>query len=446
MAELPEKYLQTLQSVNRIRDLLYAAGYEKNLIKALLSPQREPYLDTYIATSVPRILSDFPPDFISELAKIDKIKARLSAVYGSSSDLKMRKKARRIWSCKCAFMLLFAVSANRATLVPYSCNSRFCPQCSREKSGLAFARAIEHVGPRLQERGPKVSLKWLTLTIKNPPFGKLDDGIKALLYAFRVLRTGLSHRVKSLWSTQVYGYLWALEVTINNRSRSWHPHIHVLADADYMKQSVLDEIFNTALKRKGHTGKVMIGAGYARARDGRVVKPRAGEWSQEQLHGAVKEVTKYTLKAMDSSRITADQIFEITAVLAHKRLMGSGGYWQIPTEYKPPPEYGAPEGLRSYLKDRTLSTADLLDEAAPVGRAHRRVSKDPWLAAGLARTYSASAHALRLQKDARFGDCAADAAPAPAPASPVVQQDKSVCLQGPGCVCNACWNEFCKPR
>lgn len=399
MLALAENYLKELRSVNDIRTLLFVAGFSDDECSAVLDERRTTHLDTTISNISPRILSHFPPDFVSDLARIDRVKRRLTAIYARSPVEKMRKKGERIGACAMAFMLLFDLLADRALLLPYSCNSRFCPTCSRARSAVLFSRAIDHLSGLWDRSFKTVNLLWITLTISSPQFGSLASGIDDLLYAFRTLRIGGSHRQPSLWHRNVKGYLWNLEVTINLRARSWHPHIHVLADAKYMHQPELDALWNMALKKRGRRGRVMIGQAYTTDSSGQVVLPGAGGWCVEQIHAAVKEVTKYQFKAIDSDRITADQVLEMTEALHNKRLLGSGGDWLIPAVDHSSPQYSKAFGLRQVLTFEECPTATLLSQSDPVGVAHFRACCDPFLAAGLARTYSASAFVQRADSE-----------------------------------------------
>lgn len=113
---------------------------------------------------------------------------------------------------------------------------------------------------------------------------------------------------------------------------------------------------------------------------------------------AVKEIAKYNLKPMETYRIAAGQILELTRALHNKRLFGSGGDWELPGLRKEEPIYSAPIGLGMILHDEPHPVAMLSDQSDSVGRAHLRSCADPIIAAGLARTYGASATAQYFER------------------------------------------------
>jgi hypothetical protein len=69
--------------------------------------------------------------------------------------------------------------------------------------------------------------KHLVLAMPNVPMGKLSEGIRELWAAFARLRR------MPIWKL-VRGAVAALEVTLNEGARSWHPHLHIILDAPYL--------------------------------------------------------------------------------------------------------------------------------------------------------------------------------------------------------------------
>jgi len=300
-------------------------------------------------------------------------------------------------------LALFDEITDSAVLVPYSCNSRLCKTCNHRRSLALSARCLDHLRLNCHGLGEQPNILWLTLTIRNPPFGGLESAIVDLLFAFRELRRGATHRQTSLWDKSVRGYFWNFEVTMNERSRSWHPHIHVLMDADYMRQADLNATYSDILHRRGRVGKLMLGAAYVTDPSGKRVKPGPGGWDEFAIEAAVLEVTKYNLKPFESSRTSASEIFELTRALHNKRLFGSGGDWTLPGVSKDMCHFSAPRGLGALLSECDDPLAVLMDHSGPIARAHTHACLDPVIAAGLARTYGASAtaqHFARILADA----------------------------------------------
>ena len=395
-------YLKNLRSINSIATLFYVAGYTSVEQDAVLASVRSPYLDTIYSNIRPRVSADFPPDFVRDLAKVDRIKRRLASVYAASGDEKLRKKCKNLYACGSAQMLLFDDIVDKALLLPYACNSRFCPTCNRRRSATLHERCTDKLRQIPGLDSGKANILWLTLTVKNPPYGHLDSAIKDLLWSFRELRRGASHRQKSQWAKNVKGYFWNFEITQNTRKRSWHPHIHVLMDSAFMRQAALNATFCEILARRDRVGKVMLGAAYTTDSEGKRYKPGPRGWDAALIGAAVHEVAKYNLKPMDSERIGSEQIIELTRALHNKRLFGSGGDWLLDGIRRDAAIYSAPVGLARFLRMEDDQIATLMDQGDSVGRAHSRSCSDAVVAAGLARTYSSSAtaqHFARLIDD-----------------------------------------------
>lgn len=78
--------------------------------------------------------------------------------------------------------------------------------------------------------GKAVSFITLTLSDKSTDLPAMVD---KLYRSFRYLR---SH---PLWEKKVRGGAAFLEVKWNDKARRWHPHLHIIADADFLPQHEL---------------------------------------------------------------------------------------------------------------------------------------------------------------------------------------------------------------
>ena len=98
------------------------------------------------------------------------------------------------------------------------CRKRYCPCCAPL---LAFERSVKY-GVAAQR------LRWplhVTLTIQNNDT-MTTELLRWLLKCFRRLRQ------RKLWKNTVAGGWVSLEIT--NRGKGWHPHLHILADAEWL--------------------------------------------------------------------------------------------------------------------------------------------------------------------------------------------------------------------
>lgn len=119
----------------------------------------------------------------------------------------------------------------------FSCKLRLCPFEMRARSMAAvhkFGSLIES----LKEPG------YLVLSMENCPVHQLRRGIDDLFEAFARLRHS------TLWA-KVRGALAVLEVTFNERARTWHPHLNIVFDGPYMDKPELNAVWRRSTQGHG---------------------------------------------------------------------------------------------------------------------------------------------------------------------------------------------------
>lgn len=366
-------YLSSLSRVKNILRILSAFGFRQPALTRLLKKSwRVSANNKPIGRSLDRLDTDFsniggdtfceireliPPDLAEELAKHDEIRTRLWKLFSARMEPGSEKRAKALFGCQQAHMVLLNAAPEikaKACVIPYCCNSRMCPACSREKSRKTFSRIVDTIGPDFEFYTHRVM--WVTLTIRNPPEGSLDQGIRDLLKGFRRLRrpkemNGRRGLHWNCWTEKVEGYIWNLEVSHNMKARTWHPHIHIVFTGDFLPWQELKAEWLKALKPTGRAGDVKIGEAYfkdARGNKISAIDAPDGRYALDCL----LEATKYTLKPFESD-IPSSCIFELTDAVFRKRLFGSGGSWHL----KPEQDRGAPAfwalegGLAHCLED-----------------------------------------------------------------------------------------------
>lgn len=131
------------------------------------------------------------------------------------------------------------------------CRSRFCDRCASK-----VARRVRGAIEQLAE-GKKLSL--LTLTIPHEIGDKLSVLIARLLAWFKQLR-----RAK-MWTQGVRGGASVLETKFNAVGGGWHPHLHIIMDADWVdKVQIADEWFKLTGCRGTRIEAVRSNGGIAR--------------------------------------------------------------------------------------------------------------------------------------------------------------------------------------
>jgi len=132
----------------------------------------------------------------------------------------------------------------------------------------------------------------LVLTVKSQT-GSLRDQVVDLVRWFGKLRR------TAWWKQNVYAGVYTIEITINERTGLWHPHLHILFDGQYLPQAKLRYLWHDIT---GGSDIVWIGEVYNTA-------------------GAVNEVCKYIGKPQDSEHWTDQQLTDYAKAVRGLRMV-----------------------------------------------------------------------------------------------------------------------------
>lgn len=129
-----------------------------------------------------------------------------------------------------------SASTGRARVRANKCGTRLCPACRacwslRQQEKITLA-ASEIARPRL---------KLATLTLRNSS-QPLPDCVASLWEAFRRLKNS------RLWTKAVYGCIAIIETTYNEANDTWHPHLHLILDANFIPQADLSTKWKNCTK------------------------------------------------------------------------------------------------------------------------------------------------------------------------------------------------------
>jgi len=320
-------FLRDLSEVQGVTHLLSAFHLEPEAVSIRPWLQKSPAalppepLPSYLDKVLSNIRSILHPTLISEMAHHDQIRSRLAVIFKRSNRPQV---AKRIQGCRQSHMALRALARSdfqRAHIIPYACNQRSCPACSRQRSHTLFNRIMDHVGPRIEHQPDEYSLRWITFTLRSPRWGSLAPALDALSAAWRAMRRP-SH---DLWTEAVDGYLFNTEITCNIKARTWHPHLHVVYTGRYLPQRSLDRAWDRRLASRGFHGNAQIGACYVRDSSGSRRTPADDAWSAADVVGCLREVSKYVLKPFETDAVPDSAILELHDELRNRRLTGAGG-------------------------------------------------------------------------------------------------------------------------
>lgn len=240
-------------------------------------------------------------------------------------------KRHKFWTC--AEVLLFAISANNDMKLKnaWFCKDKLCPICQWRRSlklGFWNKAIIKKASTDLEACDGRYV--FLTLTVKNCRGEDLKDTIKMIHKGFdKMFR-------RAVLKKYCLGFIRSLEVTYNEQTREFHPHLHVLM---LMRGSYFG--YKTVSGKRKLTGFLSqsdyidywqraCDLDYKPSVDIRSVKRRKGRGNT--LEKAVLEISKYAFKPIDIKNLSDfDKRYVISSLikgLARVRQVGYGGLFK----------------------------------------------------------------------------------------------------------------------
>lgn len=100
------------------------------------------------------------------------------------------------------------------------CRDRMCPLCNWRLSMKRFAKMLD-IARTVREEEPG-GWEAVTLTVKNCPVNKLTETINEMMKAWNCCMS--NREMKEVCA----GWARSLEITYNHKTRTFHPHFHVI--------------------------------------------------------------------------------------------------------------------------------------------------------------------------------------------------------------------------
>lgn len=140
---------------------------------------------------------------------------KLSLCYDALGELSRADRVSR-----CGTFLEFHLTEEEAKLHSANfCKDRLCPMCNWRRSKKIFAQ-VSDVLDEVEKDG--LRFLFLTLTVRNCAFNELEETVTALLDGWRRLY------LKKAFKDAVLGTFRTLEITVNRKTCTFHPHLHVI--------------------------------------------------------------------------------------------------------------------------------------------------------------------------------------------------------------------------
>lgn len=234
-------------------------------------------------------------------------------------------KADKVVSCS-TWLQYDATRDGRRQLRHFNaCKNRLCPICSKRKAKRMVVQLLK-VLDKVQADHKGTQFIFLTLTLRNCEGDKLRATLDALTTAWVKLikRRPFTRAVK--------GWFRAIEITYNEDTDTYHPHIHALLVVEnayfyknsplYLTQPTWEKMWRESLQ-VDYNPRVDVRSTYGKGGKTRKAKKERGE---------VLEAAKYATKDSDflNPRMAKEKAAEVVATydaaLRRKRLTAMGGW------------------------------------------------------------------------------------------------------------------------
>lgn len=169
------------------------------------------------------------------------------------------------------------------------CRQRWCPICAQT---LANWRTMSLLDYTKKLDRPK----FVTLTLKHSP-APLRHQIDSLYNSFKSLRKC------KLLKKHILGGVWFFQVKQSKTDGLWHPHLHIVADSNYLPKDELSR----AWLRITHTSKIV---------DVRLIK---------KPKQTAKYVARYSARPANLAELSLCRRLELIEAMAGRRLCGTWG-------------------------------------------------------------------------------------------------------------------------
>jgi plasmid rolling circle replication initiator protein Rep len=236
---------------------------------------------------------------------------QLSSVY---KYLGLESRSERVKNC--GSYLEFTVYDDKARLSQaFFCKDRFCSMCAWRRSLKIFGQ-VSRIMDWIDQHY-NLQYLFLTLTVANCSSDDLAKTVQHLTDSYKYL-----YNKNRIFKNTVKGSFRTLEVTRNNKTGLWHPHLHIILAVPqsygknvgfYLTNSDWQLLWKKAAKLD-----------YMPIVDIRKIRTTS--------KGAVAEVSKYSVKASDYlSGSFKSQMYKISVLiqaLTNKRMIGYTGVFK----------------------------------------------------------------------------------------------------------------------
>jgi hypothetical protein len=233
-----------------------------------------PYVHTHMQHLTPIEFEGSTTEYFEKERKRKRYHT-VAQICGSLWKIGEEEQAKWLISCGNWFNA-YKTPCGTVKLMPYHCNSPFCPGCCNRRSISLQKRISERINQSQHDYWHLVITVVSWADLSKPALKRLNKNLARL-------------RETDVWKEQVTGGVYSVETTWNEGS-GWHPHFHVLIETP--KKLPLDWI--TRLKAKwleitGDSHYIRLERMYGLDKKGRKTR--------KLNKRAIREIVKYATKA-----------------------------------------------------------------------------------------------------------------------------------------------------
>lgn len=216
-------------------------------------------------------------------------KKRLSLLYAEYLKILGYRKANNVKQCGDTIYFVRDDHGNLHVNEAWFCHSRLCPLCSWRRAIKYSANLCNMLECALNEQ-PHAAFLFLTLTEQNCLGSELHNRLKLMTKGFHDLTQ--YQKVKK----NLLGYIRSTEVTVNNTTQMYHPHLHAIlmvkstyfsGKNNYVSQRQWSQLYQRARKLT-----------YVPIVNIQAIRPNYQK-NKNSILAAAQEIAKYQVKAQD---------------------------------------------------------------------------------------------------------------------------------------------------
>lgn len=162
-----------------------------------------------------------PCNLTTLLTEMQDKKNRGLALAASYYRLGDERMAELVLSCGTFLEITTTKGGDSLVTAANFCRARLCPACARRRS-LRIYSNTSRILDYIDQNGPRVQYLFLTLTVKNCRLRDLGRTIDQMMDAYKRMTNNRA------WKRRVVGAMRTLEVTVDWRADTAHPHFHLI--------------------------------------------------------------------------------------------------------------------------------------------------------------------------------------------------------------------------